>query len=168
MHEKILYIINTIIEEGRFTKDYKEFETYRIQLRELVTKGIIKSTTNGYVFDKLGYHIKEIGGYENYLIELRQDKELQEKVNIATIDAAKATVDSAQSAKSSKRWGIFTSLVGFASFLWAIHQTSEVDSIKKDVQKSDSLRILQGQVIEKQNQRLSKIEQTLNRLQSKK
>ena len=168
MDEKTLFIINKISNNTYLKLNPKSFQEYKPQLNELIAKGFIKSNANGYSFTDIGYQIKEIGGYENYLNKLKQDKEIQENLSTATIDSANATVDSAKSAKASKNWGIFTSLVGLASFLWAIYQTSEVDSLKKDVQKSDSLLIWQGQVIEKQNQRLSKIEQTLNRFQSKK
>lgn len=168
MIENINYIIESIKTDGQFRVSQDNIDEYRESIKLLKAKNIIANRDGGgYIFTDIGYHVSDIG-YENYINELKENKKIQDKLNESAFKSADATVDSAQSAKSSKRWGIFTSLVGLASFLWAIYQTSEVDSLKKDVQKSDSLRILQGQIIEKQNQRLSKIEQTLNRLQSKK
>jgi hypothetical protein len=97
MDEKILFIINEISTNTYLKLDSRSFQEYKPQLNELIAKDLIKSNANGYSFTDTGYQIKEIGGYENYLNKLKQDKELQEKVNIAIIESAKAAADSAKS-----------------------------------------------------------------------
>lgn len=152
MNDQINQIIRTIGKYG-FMSIEQGSPLFRVALI-LHSDKILLRNQNSFSFDKPGVRIFELGSYEKYLTELDEQKQHQKRLDEAVIKSSEATVDAAQSAKTSKKWGIIgisvSSVLAFFSLLLNIYQfrdsATKDDSLKvinKKLKQQDSLLLIQ-------------------------
>ena len=146
MNDHINQIIRKVGENGHISIDSNNQYLFRAALR-LESENILRRNEKNFYFKDIGQHIYKLGSYEKYQIELDEQKQHQKKLDDATIDAA-------QSAKTSKKWGIIgvsvSSILAFFSLLLNIYQFRDSvikdDSLKeinKKLKQQDSLLLIQ-------------------------
>lgn len=167
MYKSINTIINEIDNDGSFSLTASNNE-FLNDIRKLESQNIITKKGSMYIFTDIGYHIVEVGGYEQYLLELKEKASRELEIHNATIKSSEATVSAADSAKISKNWAIITGTVGIFSFAWAIYQTILTNEINENVDRYDHRLKQQDSIIEIQHQQLTKFGLLLNQRQPKK